>query len=164
DGGLKGKSTGGRAEQASNIARGTPEKWRTCGFDNPSGAFFEKHRSASVSREAEARGSLRTPAFRAALTGRGATPAKPGRKTRLGAIGARRRRRFEFRVGRAALVDAERALDAADHAADRGADDCADRPGDAVAFMKSIRGPARDALRLRGHRRREQCEQHANQY
>src|SRR5436305_9596915 len=33
DGGLKGKSTGGRAEQASNIARGTPEKWRTCGFD-----------------------------------------------------------------------------------------------------------------------------------
>jgi hypothetical protein len=35
---LKGQSTGGRAEQASNIARGTPENWRTCGYDNPDGA------------------------------------------------------------------------------------------------------------------------------
>jgi hypothetical protein len=31
---LKGQTTGGRAEQASNAARGTPEKWRTCGYDN----------------------------------------------------------------------------------------------------------------------------------
>ena len=34
--------------------------------------FIEKHRPASASREAEARGSVRTPASRAALTFRGA--------------------------------------------------------------------------------------------
>ena len=34
DGGLKGQSTGGRAEQASNIARGTLENERTCGRSN----------------------------------------------------------------------------------------------------------------------------------
>src|SRR6185295_1900420 len=28
---LKGQSTVGRSEQASNTARGTSEKWRTCG-------------------------------------------------------------------------------------------------------------------------------------
>ena len=39
DAARKGKATGGRAEQASNIARGTPENWRTCGHDNTSGAF-----------------------------------------------------------------------------------------------------------------------------
>jgi len=38
DGSPKGQSTGGRAEQASNTARGTPEKWRTCGTTKPSGA------------------------------------------------------------------------------------------------------------------------------
>src|SRR6185436_17551450 len=48
-----------------NTARGTPESWRTCGYDKPSGAFFEKHRSACVSREAQARGSVEDPASRA---------------------------------------------------------------------------------------------------
>jgi hypothetical protein len=38
DGGLKGQSTGGRAEQASNTARGTSEKRRTCGSRQPDGA------------------------------------------------------------------------------------------------------------------------------
>jgi hypothetical protein len=32
DAARKGNATGGRAEQASNIARGTPESWRTCGL------------------------------------------------------------------------------------------------------------------------------------
>ena len=40
------------------------------------------------------------------------------------------------------LVDAEHAFDAADHAADGRADHGADRTGDPVAFMKSVRGAA----------------------
>src|SRR5436309_1158733 len=83
---------------------------------------------------------------------------------RLVAINARRRRLFKLGITDTLMIDAEHTLDAADHAADRGADDRADRPGDAVAFMKSIRRAARDALRLRGHRRRENCEQYASQY
>jgi hypothetical protein len=59
------------------------------------------------------------------------------------------------------VLDAEHALDAADHAADRRADDCADRPGNAVAFVKSMRGTARHTLRLRCHRRAHQCKEYA---
>src|SRR5947209_14718190 len=83
---------------------------------------------------------------------------------RLVAIGARRRRLFEFRIARGPMGDAEHAFDAADHAADRRADDRADRACDAVALMKSVRRAPRDALRLRGHRSRQQCEQYASQY
>src|SRR4051812_39901780 len=77
---------------------------------------------------------------------------------RLVAIDAPRRRLFELRITHALMVDAEYAFDAADHAADRRADDRADRARDAVALVKSICRPARDALRLRGHRSRENCE------
>ena len=52
-------STGGHAEQASNAARGTPEKRRTCGTDI---------RTAFVPRGAKVRGSFGTPASRATLT------------------------------------------------------------------------------------------------
>ena len=52
-------STGGRAEQASNTARGTPEKRRTCGLHI---------RIAFVPRGAKARGSPGLTASRAALT------------------------------------------------------------------------------------------------
>lgn len=54
-----------------------------------------------------------------------------------------------------ALIDAEHAFDAADHAADRGANDRADRTGDAVALMETMRGAAGDALRLGGKRHGE---------
>src|SRR5436305_8089792 len=70
----------------------------------------------------------------------------------LVAIDARRRRLFELGITHALMVDAEHAFDAADHTADRRADDRADRARDAVALMKSICRPARDALRLRAHR------------
>jgi hypothetical protein len=49
---VKGQSTGGRAEQASNTACGTPEKWRTCGSRQPDGAS-----SKSIVRLRLARGS-----------------------------------------------------------------------------------------------------------
>ena len=68
----------------------------------------------------------------------------------------RRRRIGEVRIRDVALVDAEHAFDAADHATDRGADHRADRTRDAVAFMKSMRRAARHALRLRGQRSRNQ--------
>ena len=54
-----------------------------------------------------------------------------------------------------ALIDAEHAFDAADHAADRCADDRADRAGDAVALMETMRGAAGNALRLGGKRHSE---------
>ena len=54
---LKSLSTGGHTEQASNTARGTPDDRRTCGA-NLLGKLL-------VSRDAEARGSIVTPAFRA---------------------------------------------------------------------------------------------------
>src|SRR6185369_6094147 len=80
-------------------------------------------------------------------------------------IARRRRRLFEFRIGDAVrMVDAEHAFDAADHAADRGADHRADRAGDAVALLKPVRGSARNALRLRGQRRRDACEKYAREY
>jgi hypothetical protein len=75
-----------------------------------------------------------------------------------------RRRRFRIvRVRRMPVVDAERAFDAADDAADRRADHGTDRARDAVAFMETMRGAARDALRLCRHRRREHCEEYASQ-
>src|ERR1041384_2795931 len=80
-------------------------------------------------------------------------------------IGRRRRRLLELRIGVAMrMVDAEHALDPADHAADRGADHRADRTRDAVAFVKAVRGPARNALRLRRQRRREACKEYAREY
>ncbi len=60
--------------------------------------------------------------------------------------GARRR----LLIGRS---DAERALDGADEAADRRADDGTDRPGDAVAFMQAMDEPAGRALSVG----RERC-------
>ena len=49
-------------------------------------------------------------------------------------------------------ADTEHAIDTADdapeHAADRGADDTADRAGNTVAFMETVVGASRDALRL----------------
>ena len=77
---LKGQPSGGHAEQASNTARGTPEKRRTCGAtgDQPVARAERpnrpaRDRAASVSRDAEARGSIVTPAFRAPSLFSGAT-------------------------------------------------------------------------------------------
>jgi hypothetical protein len=73
----KGQSTGGRAEQASNIARGTPENWRTCGYDNPDGAS-SKSVVLPVSRErCRSRGSVDDPASRAPFQFRARTLCKP---------------------------------------------------------------------------------------
>lgn len=47
------------------------------------------------------------------------------------------------------VVDAEDALDPADHAADRAANNGADRAGAAVALVEAMRDATRDALRLR---------------
>src|SRR6202051_5023527 len=60
-----------------------------------------------------------------------------------------------------APIEAEHAFDAADHAADGRADDCADRTGDTVAFMKTMRGAARYALGLRGDRQGERKQARA---
>ena len=54
---LKGQSIGGKAEQTSNIARGTPE--------NLADLRLSDFRQASMSRGVEVRGSLEGPAFRA---------------------------------------------------------------------------------------------------
>src|SRR5882672_7320453 len=62
-----------------------------------------------------------------------------------------RRRRsigIVFVVAGVVVVDAEHALEAADDATDRAADDGADRSGAAVAFIKTMRGAAGNALRL----------------
>src|ERR1035441_8095936 len=48
-----------------------------------------------------------------------------------------------------ALVEAEHAFDAADHA------------GDAIALIEAMRGAAGNALRLRGERHGEHCEKRA---
>ena len=60
-----------------------------------------------------------------------------------------------------ALVNAEHTFDAADHAADRGAEYGADRSGDAIALIEAMRGAAGNALRLRGERHGEHCEKRA---
>jgi hypothetical protein len=49
-------------------------------------------------------------------------------------------------------ADAEQALDAPDHAADRRADDGADRARDPVAFIRTMDETAGNALRLRRER------------
>jgi hypothetical protein len=54
---LKGTSTGGGTEQTSNIARGTPGTWRTCGY-----FYFDKPRCREASRSV---GPSRPLAFRA---------------------------------------------------------------------------------------------------
>jgi hypothetical protein len=54
---LKGQPTGGRTEQASNIARGTPGDRRTCGYRTPGPV---RHRAASAPRGAEVPGSEQT--------------------------------------------------------------------------------------------------------
>ena len=46
------------------------------------------------------------------------------------------------------VVDAKHALDTADDATDRAADDRADRSGTAVALIKSVCGAAGNALRM----------------
>ena len=46
------------------------------------------------------------------------------------------------------VIDAKDALDPADDATDRAADNGADRSGAAVAFIKTMRGAAGNALRL----------------
>jgi hypothetical protein len=46
------------------------------------------------------------------------------------------------------MVDAQHALDPADDATDRAADNGADRSGAAVAFIKAVRRAARNTLRM----------------
>src|ERR1041385_1569434 len=53
--GLKGQSTGGRAEQASNTARGTLEKWRTCGLPNRTMSDREMSFRLRLARDASLR-------------------------------------------------------------------------------------------------------------
>jgi hypothetical protein len=67
-GSLKGRPPGVAREQASNTARGTPEKWRTCGYDNRAALHRKASLRLSLARGDQARGSVRTPASRAALT------------------------------------------------------------------------------------------------
>jgi hypothetical protein len=65
---LKGTSTGGGTEQTSNIARGTPGTWRTCGTKNPSKRLQRgEGRQASMSRGVEVRGSVGPPGVPRAL-------------------------------------------------------------------------------------------------
>ena len=61
-----------------------------------------------------------------------------------------------FRV--VALVDAEYAFDATNHAADGSADDRADRTGDAIALVKAMNGTAGNSLSLRGERHGDRCK------
>jgi hypothetical protein len=79
---LKSEPTGGRTEQASNTARGTSERRRTCGLAigrRPGQA----RRPASQRRRFEARGSVGPPAFRAPLgLFEGASAQGLGRKPR----------------------------------------------------------------------------------
>jgi hypothetical protein len=63
-----------------------------------------------------------------------------------------RRRSFDKFVGAflagVVVIDAKDALDPADNATDRAADDGADRSGTAVAFIKAVRRAAWNALRM----------------
>jgi len=79
-------------------------------------------------------------------------------------IGRRRRFLKVRRISDRTMIDAEHALDAADHATDGRADNRADRTGDPVAFLESMRSATRDALCLRGQRRRRHCEEYAREY
>jgi hypothetical protein len=62
-----------------------------------------------------------------------------------------------------ALVYPEYAFHAADCATHYSSDDCADRPSNATTFIISMRGPAGDALRLRGERCRTSGEKCGDQ-
>jgi len=50
EGRLKGKTTGGRAEQASNIACGTPESWRTYGSEYRTALYRKASSRLSAAR------------------------------------------------------------------------------------------------------------------
>jgi hypothetical protein len=81
------------------------------------------------------------------------------------ALAHARRRRFEFAGVRCVtMIDAEHALDATDHAADRRSDNRADRASDAPALVESVGRATRHALRLRRHRRAGKCEKYARKY
>ncbi len=80
----KGQTTGGRAEQASNIARGTPENWRTCGFDKRAALV----RKASLRLMAARRSGPRVRVRRFARK-RGSPARGPGVPRALLSLGAR---------------------------------------------------------------------------
>jgi hypothetical protein len=61
------------------------------------------------------------------------------------------------------LVHTEHAFDSADNATDRAADNRADRPCHAAAFIEPVGDTTRHTLRLRGNRRRQRCEQCARE-
>ena len=62
-----------------------------------------------------------------------------------------------FRIGGVDRPHSEQTLNAANHAANRAADDCADRPGCIVADIGAVGDAVGNALRLRRERRRERC-------
>ena len=62
-----------------------------------------------------------------------------------------------FRIGGVDRPHPEQTLDAADHAANGAADDCADRPRRIVADIDAVGDAVGNALGLRRQRRRECC-------
>jgi len=62
------------------------------------------------------------------------------------------------RIRDTVMIDAENALDAADHSADGRSDDGTDRPRDPTTFVESIYGSTGDALCLSHRRHREHHE------
>ena len=62
------------------------------------------------------------------------------------------RRGLFGRIGGIARSDSERAIDAADDATDRSANNRPDRPGRVVADISAVRGAVGNALRLRAER------------
>ena len=67
------------------------------------------------------------------------------------------RRGLFGRIGGIARSDSERAIDAADDATDRSADDRSDGSGRVVAHIGAMGDAVGNALRLRGERRNERC-------
>jgi len=65
--------------------------------------------------------------------------------------------RFLSRIGGIAGSDAEHAVDTADDATDRSADDRSDGAGRVVAHIGAMGDAVGNALRLRGERRNERC-------
>jgi hypothetical protein len=68
-----------------------------------------------------------------------------------------------FAIVHILMIDAEHAFHAADDTADRGSHDGADRTGNAVAFMKAVRGAPGNSLRLCGERHGERSKARANE-
>jgi hypothetical protein len=64
------------------------------------------------------------------------------------------RRRSLLRIGR--RTDPQHAIDAADDPANHTTDDSPDRPGRLTAHVSPVRGPVRNALRLRCQRATEE--------